>query len=145
MRADWASLDPSTSAADLGPVAVVDDDPTTRHILRHWLEDMGYRIIEHASGREVLSSTAEVAAVCLDLNLDDIPGLELLRHLQAKDANLPVVVVTVQGDVDTAVEAMRRGAYDFLVNSLDRERLLHAVRRAVERRELAVSVERLKS
>jgi DNA-binding NtrC family response regulator len=117
-----------------------------RRILRIWLENAGYRTVEFEGGEHALSDTTEgFAALCLDLGLNDVPGLTVLKHLRARDPFLPVIVVTGQRDVDTAVTAMRAGAYDFVVKPVDRERLEHALRRAVERRELAASVQHLRS
>lgn len=127
-------------------LAVVDDDPTLRRLMRHWLESAGYRVVEHDCGRKALEDTSTgPAVVCLDLGLGDLPGMHVLQHLRARDPDLPVLVVTAERDVATAVEAMRAGAYDYLVKPLDRERLLQAIRRAVERRELIASVRRLES
>src|SRR5687767_5016346 len=82
--------------------------------------------------------------LCLDLGLGDMFGLDVLRHVQASDPTLPVVVVTGQDDVETAVAAMRGGAYDYLVKPIDRVKLKHAVARAFERRQLSNNVASLR-
>ncbi|GAC1353014.1 MAG: sigma-54 dependent transcriptional regulator [Polyangiales bacterium] len=81
--------------------------------------------------------------MCIDLGLGDVPGQHVLKHLRARDPELPVIVVTAQRNVDTAVEAMRAGAYDYLVKPIDDVRLAQALRRAAERRELSMRVRRL--
>jgi len=127
-------------------VSIIDDDPTVRRLMRFWLEKDGYQVIEHASGKSALDYAGEMpSAVCIDLGLDDVPGLDVLRHLKTKDAELSLIVVTAQRDLDTAVEAMRAGAYDYVTKPLERERLLLAVGRGVERRELVSNVRRLKN
>ncbi|MGF1465696.1 MAG: sigma-54-dependent transcriptional regulator [Sandaracinaceae bacterium] len=127
------------------PVVLVDDDPVVRRLMAHWLQHDGFPTREHAEGREALRSTGPAEVVCLDLGLLDMPGLRVLEHLLARDAELPVVVVTAERSVETAVEAMRAGAYDFVTKPLDRQRFLLAVRRASERRRLTESVRQLRS
>jgi DNA-binding NtrC family response regulator len=137
---------PGSSLAELGPIAVVDDDPAARRLIRHWLEGVGYRVKEYCGGREVLDDDGEVPAIaCIDLGLGDVAGLDVLQHLHARDADLPMIVVTAQREVETAVEAMRAGAYDYVTKPLDADRLLHAVARARERRELVTNLHRLES
>lgn len=129
-----------------GPVVLVEDDPTARLTMRRWLEEAGYQITEHDRGQDAIAAvTTEPLVVCLDLGLGDMSGIDVLRHIQTRDPNVPIVVVTAQDDAVTAVNALKSGAYDYLVKPLDRERLLHAVQRAAERHELKRSVERLRS
>ena len=62
--------------------------------------------------------------------------MELLRHIKKKDASLPVIIMTAYGAIETAVEAMKEGAYDFITKPFEEERLLHTVRRALEHQHL---------
>ncbi|HYP75951.1 MAG TPA: sigma-54 dependent transcriptional regulator [Polyangiaceae bacterium] len=127
-------------------VAVVDDDPTARRLMRFWLERTGYRVAEHDSARSVLESDGELPTVaCVDLGLGEVTGIKVIQHLRARDAELPIIVVTAQREIETAVSAMRAGAYDYITKPLDRDRLLLAVHRARERRELVINVRRLES
>ncbi|HET7544332.1 MAG TPA: sigma-54 dependent transcriptional regulator [Polyangiaceae bacterium] len=127
-------------------VAVVDDDPTARRLMRFWLERIGYRVAEHDSARSVLESDGELPTVaCVDLGLGEVTGIKVIQHLRARDAELPIIVVTAQRELETAVSAMRAGAYDYITKPLDRERLVLAVHRARERRELVINVRRLES
>jgi len=127
-------------------VAVVDDDPTARRLMRFWLERTGYRVIEHDSARSVLENEGELPTVaCVDLGLGEVTGIKVIQHLRARDAELPIIVVTAQREIETAVAAMRAGAYDYITKPLDRDRLLLAVHRARERRELVINVRRLES
>jgi DNA-binding NtrC family response regulator len=114
-------------------IAIVDDDPVTRHILRAWLQSDGWQVTEFATGAEALPQASSHAVMCLDLGLDDVSGLELLKRLRATEADLTIVVVTADHQPDTAVSAMRAGAYDYVTKPLDRERLLTALARAFER------------
>src|ERR1041384_1262237 len=142
-------LDEETSAS-MGPrpvsVAVVDDDPTARRLMRFWLERAGYTVVEHESARSVLDHdgpSPELA--CVDLGLGEVTGIKVIQHLKARDSELPIIVVTAQRELETAVAAMQAGAYDYVTKPLDKDRLLLAVHRASERRELLSNVRRLES
>ena len=114
--------------------------------MRFWLERAGYRTVEFVCGRDAVEHPGEPPAIaCVDLGLGDVSGIEVIRHLRALDAEMPTIVVTAQREVETAVAAMRAGAYDYVTKPLDCDRLLHAVGRAKERRSLALSVKRLRS
>lgn len=135
----------SQPSMDIGSIAIVEDDPVVRRLMRLWLEADGYSVIEYSCGREAaLHDTSKTALVCLDLRLEDVPGQSVLAELRARDPDLPIIVVTGDEDAETAALAMRAGAYDFVTKPFDQERLGQAVRRAVERRQLSASVERLR-
>lgn len=135
-----------TGQAGLGPIVLVDDDGTTRAMMRAWLESDGHRVIDfEEGGRAIAELPRDAAAVCLDLGLDDVPGMHVLQHLRASHPDLPIIVVTARGDLDSAVEAMRAGAYDYLVKPLDRVKLRDSVQRAVDRHVAADSVRRARS
>jgi len=124
----------------------VDDDPTARRLMRFWLERAGYAVVEHESARSVLDHEgATPALACVDLGLGEVTGIKVIQHLRARDAELPIIVVTAQRELETAVAAMQAGAYDYVTKPLDRDRLLLAVHRANERRELLSNVRRLES
>jgi len=127
-------------------VALVEDDPTARRLTRVWLEQAGYRVVEYDSGRAVREAEGELPSVaCVDLGLGDATGFEVMEHLRRRSPELPTIVVTAQRDVESAVAAMRAGAYDYLTKPVDRDRLLLSVRRACERRALVARVERLQN
>src|SRR6266545_3691123 len=99
------SVRPSASSSEL--VAIVDDDPTARRLMRYWLESSGYRTLEHSTGRSVIEDHGEVPAVaCIDLGLGEVTGMKVIQHLKARDADLPMIVVTAQREIETAVSAM---------------------------------------
>jgi DNA-binding NtrC family response regulator len=128
----------------LPPIAIVDDSRVTRRVMRGWLEAAGYSVCEHERGRDAIGQV-ERSVVCLDLGLEDMPGLHVLTHLLARDPALPIVVVTGDRTIEAAVAAMRAGAYDFVTKPLDRERLLSAVGRAAERQRLLSRVRGLET
>ncbi|CAN5334604.1 sigma-54 dependent transcriptional regulator [soil metagenome] len=112
---------------------VVEDDAMTRRLLRAWLEPMGYDVNEVASGTGALATPLDsVDAVCLDLGLDDMPGLDVLKHLRAQASDVPVVVVTAESTLDTVVQVIRAGAYDYITKPIEAERLRVVLDRAIE-------------
>ncbi len=127
-------------------VVLVEDDPTTRRLTRTWLEGAGYVVSEHASASSVRENPGPSASVaCIDLGLGEASGLDVMSYLRERDPELPTIVVTAEREVDTAVAAMRAGAYDYLTKPVDRDRLLHSVRRACERRRLLDRVKDLQN
>src|SRR5262249_32023286 len=82
--------------------------------------------------------------VVTDLKMHGLSGMDLLRHAQQIDTELPVIVITGHGDVETAVEAIRLGAYDFIEKPFAPERFLDVLRRACEKRRLVVENRRLR-
>lgn len=125
-------------------VSVVDDDPMALSLVRGWLEAVGYTVRTYEQGRSFLHELApSTTVVLLDLGLADVSGLEVLRELNLRDPDLPVVVLTAGGHAEAGVGALRSGAYDFVTKPLDSDRLLMAVGRACERRQLAAVVHRL--
>ena len=143
---------PTSSAFPTAHVLVADDQPHVREALRLLLKGEGYAIETAASPAGVLSAVqaADFDAVLLDLNYardttTGREGLELVSQLQALDATLPTVVMTAWGSVEKAVEAMRRGARDFIEKPWDNNRLLATVRTQVELGRALRSTRRLES
>ena len=125
-------------------VAVVEDDRDTRKLLGLWVRAEGHDLADFADARAALAAdVARLGAVCLDLHLPGASGMDVLRALRERDPDLPVIVVTAERAVDAAVEAMRAGAYDYLVKPVDRARLAQSLRRALEKRSLAEKVRAL--
>jgi two-component system, NtrC family, nitrogen regulation response regulator NtrX len=115
-------------------ILVVDDEAAIRDSLRMILEYEGYRVEEAGSGSQALTRVAERApdAVVLDIKMPEMDGLELLRAFRERGYDMPVLMISGHADVQTAVEATRRGAYDFFEKPLQRERVLLSLRNAVE-------------
>lgn len=119
-------------------VLVVDDEESIRESLRMVLEYEGYRVEEAGSGREALAKVAtfDPAAVLLDIKMPEMDGLEVLAGFRERGYAMPVLVITGHGDIATAVEATRKGAFDFFEKPLQRERVLLSLRNAVENHRL---------
>ena len=123
-------------------VLVADDQPDVREALRLLLKNEGYEIQAAASPAEILAAleAREFDIVLMDLNYardttSGAEGLDLLMRIQAMDSALPVIVMTAWGSVQLAVEAMRRGARDFIQKPWENARLLAIVRTQVELRQ----------
>jgi DNA-binding NtrC family response regulator len=127
-------------------VAVVDDDPAIRRIVRLRIQREGVTVEEFERGADIVKQGAEgFDAVCLDLGLaaGDMGGMEVLPHLRAAAPDVPIIVVTAQSDIESVVDAMRAGAYDFVSKPIDGERLKLALGRALDRRQLSRRVAEL--
>jgi two-component system nitrogen regulation response regulator GlnG len=113
---------------------VVDDDQSVRYSFRRVLEGDGFQVATAATGAEGLKYLREHRpdVVVLDLQLPDRSGLEVFQEIQAIDPRRPVVFITAHGTTETAIEAMKGGAFDYLVKPVDLERLSHVFERAFE-------------
>lgn len=127
-------------------VFLVDDQPAILKALDRLLASAGYTVQGYHSAREFLDSGDAGTPGCLvlDLAMPDMGGMALQRELALRGSHLPVIFLTGEGDIATGVQAMKRGAADFLTKPVDAERLLAAVAAAFERnrRSLADSAER---
>ncbi len=123
-------------------ILIVDDEATARNFVSEALADAGYDAIEAGNLKEANKAIDTGAAdiILLDVMLPDGSGLSLLDRLAMENPRPPVILITAFGEVETAVEAMKKGAQDFLQKPLDLERLLQAIDRSFEivslRREL---------
>ncbi len=130
-----------------GTVLVIDDEPVLQDVLGSLLKGDGFEYLQAttaADGERVLREE-EVDVVLLDLMLPDRSGLELLPDIKEFDPHLPVVVITAYSSVESAIEAMRRGAFHYVPKPFKNEEVLHLVRRAAERRALLVENLELRS
>ncbi len=120
-------------------VLVVDDEASIRESLRMVLEFEGYLVEEAATGPDALVRISQrlPEAVLLDVKMPEMDGLEVLRGLGERGYEMPVVMISGHGDIQTALEATRLGAFDFLEKPLQRERVLLALRNAVQAYRLA--------
>lgn len=127
-------------------VLVVDDEEDMCELIALRLEHHGYRVSSEQTvrgGLEVLEREV-VDAVLLDLRLDQEDGLQLLSEIQVRSLDLPVIILTAHGTIDTAVEAMKRGAYGFLTKPFDDHELLQKLGHGVERLRLRREVDGLR-
>jgi len=125
---------------------VVDDEESIRKTMRMTLEYEGFEVLEAASGVEGIQAveTEEPDLVFLDIKMPGMDGLEVLDELMKGSASTHVVIISGHGNVQTAVQATKLGAFDFIEKPLETERVLLAVRNALERKELEEEVGRLR-
>jgi two-component system nitrogen regulation response regulator NtrX len=121
-----------------GRVLVIDDEEAIRKSLRMVLEYEGYELLEAASGPEGLETLRRESpdAVLLDIKMPAMDGLEVLQAARERDAHTPILMISGHGDIPTAVDAIHKGAYDFLEKPLESDRVLTALRNAIERKRL---------
>lgn len=121
-------------------ILVVDDDDAHRGMLRTMLRSWGYTVEEAADGDNAVALVHEKAfdVVLTDVRMTHMDGISALKGILAYNPALPVVLMTAYSSVETAVEALRLGAYDYLIKPLDFEALRHTLEQAIEHSRLSV-------
>ncbi len=128
-------------SADARTLLVVDDDASHRAMLAAVLGEGGYEIVQAASGEEALRvleerGFGEFALVLLDIRMAGRSGLDVLGEIRRHESGLPVVMMTAYASVETAVEALKKGAADYLTKPLDTTELKMTIARVIEHRML---------
>lgn len=119
---------------DSNLVHVIDDDDAVRDSLSFLLRTANLSVATYQSATHFLETLTRDIDGCVitDIRMPDMSGLDLLRRLRSVSCNIPVIVMTGHGDIQLAVEAMKAGALDFLEKPFDDQRVLAAVRTAIE-------------
>ena len=119
-------------------ILVVDDEFSVRDSLCNWFKIEGYRVDTAGNGMEALKKLQEDVwdIVLVDIKMPGMDGMELQRQIKKIDNTMIVIIITAYATVDTAVEAMREGAYDYLSKPIDPDKLSILVRNAVNQRRL---------
>ncbi|MBL4620621.1 MAG: sigma-54-dependent Fis family transcriptional regulator [Marinicaulis sp.] len=130
-------------------VLIVDDDPTQRRLMRAVCEKAGYPVLQADCGENALSllqspQGQDVGLVMLDLRMPGLGGMETLKRAKGFRDEIPVIVLTAQGGIDTVVEAMQNGAADFFVKPASPERVIVSINNALNLTTLKGEVSRLK-
>ena len=128
-----------------GRVLIVDDDAASRELLEARLGALNCEVAMATDGREALSAISREApaVVLLDLQMPGMDGMEVLRALRQDRIDVPVIVITAHGSIESAVAAMKEGAYDFILKPFDPKHLEIVVRKALDRENLKREVARL--
>jgi DNA-binding NtrC family response regulator len=115
-------------------ILLVDDDESLRRVVEYNLREDGYAVVTAADGRIGMERFQEtnVDLVLTDVRMPEMDGVELMTRLKAMSPDLPVIVLTAHGTIDSAVEAMKVGAFDYLTKPFTRDQLMAAVRKALE-------------
>ncbi|MDI3545494.1 MAG: two-component system, NtrC family, nitrogen regulation response regulator NtrX, partial [Rikenellaceae bacterium] len=127
-------------------ILIVDDEKSVRETLREMLEYERYEVVEADSGLQALDlfSQNSFDVVLCDIKMPGMDGMELLdKILQSYD--IPVIMISGHGTIDTAVDAIKKGAFDFIIKPFDLNRLLISIRNALDRSNLMEETKRLKS
>lgn len=117
---------------------IIDDEESLLYSLEAGLSTNGIEVSTAMTGREGITAVRDRApdAVILDIRLPDMTGLEAFDHIRAIDPRLPIVMITAYAAAETAIEAVKRGAFDYLLKPVDLHRLRGTVARAIELRRL---------
>lgn len=120
-------------------ILIVDDEPKMRRVLEIMLQKLGHRVLSASNGREALTlfGSSSVDLVVTDLLMPDVDGIELLAQLRAQQTAVPVIIITAHGTIETAVAAMKHGAFDYLVRPFDIEVLGLTIARALNEASVA--------
>jgi len=127
-------------------VLIVEDEALIRWSIRQKLEELGYRVTEAEDGRDGLAAfeTGGFDLVILDYKLPDMTGLDILRQLRSVDHDAVVVMLTAYSSIESAVEAIKLGAFDYMAKPFQMEHLLFVVSKALETTRLRREVRELR-
>lgn len=122
-------------AAEQVRILAVDDEEVVRNLLQRTLAEAGYDVTTAADGEEALSavSQGEVKVVLLDIKMPGMSGIEVLGKLTTDWPDICVIVVTAVVDTQTAVEALKMGAYDYITKPFNRDNVVRKVQEAIEK------------
>ena len=129
-----------------GAVLIVDDDADMRELAYDMLKDRGHQVTMAGSGEEALKRLTEkdYAVVLTDLRMKGMQGLELLTQIKRDHSDINVILMTAFGSVETAVEAMKHGASDYLTKPVKKDELIRVVERVIREAALRREVSRLR-
>ena len=115
-------------------ILIVDDEQSMCDFLEDGIRRAGFEVTSRTRGDEALAFVREhnVDAVVTDVRMRSMSGIDLCQELIEREPNLPVIVITAFGSMETAVEALRAGAHDFVTKPLDIRVLVHSIERAVD-------------
>jgi|Deesub1362B_J571_1020462.scaffolds.fasta_scaffold02699_2 DNA-binding NtrC family response regulator len=119
-------------------ILIVDDELSVRQSLYKWFLEEGYRVDTAKDAEEALKKFRQNRwdIVLLDIRMPDMDGLELQRRIREYDEGVIVIIITAYGSIETAVQAIKQGAYDYVTKPFDPDDLEHLIRNAVEQRRL---------
>ena len=129
-------MPPAIRHSTLDPIVfVIDDDASMRRALSYLLQSAGYKVETHSSAEEFLRREHYdgVGCIILDVRMPGLSGMDLQEKLMGSDYTMPIIFLTGHGELSMGVEAMKKGAIDFLTKPCDDEQLLGAVHSAIEK------------
>jgi DNA-binding NtrC family response regulator len=131
----------------MAKILIAEDVKVTRIFLSRVLQKEGFEVIEASDGKEALElfKKESPSAVILDLQMPVMSGVEVITELKNIAPRVPVIIATAYGDISTAVDIMKMGAYDFLVKPVEPGKLIVTINRAVEKLNLEMELQRLQT
>ena len=140
------ATDPGVLIKTKGRILIVDDELVVRDSLGKWFTSEGYTARPSGSGREALEfiQQSEFDIALIDIKMPGMDGMELQKRLTQADPDLTVIVMTGYASVDTAVQALKQGAYDYITKPVDPDELSHLVANALEHKRARREVVRLR-
>jgi two-component system response regulator AtoC len=123
-------------------ILIADDDQTIRSLLHSLLQSEGFATVEAKAGRDVIPAITRHRpdVVVMDLRMPEMSGLDVLDQMKRMHIDVPVLTMTAYGSSNVAIEAIQRGAYDYVTKPFELDDLLMTVRRTIDHRELALKV-----
>ncbi|MEA3298432.1 MAG: response regulator, partial [Chloroflexota bacterium] len=133
-------------AKEQGNILIVDDEENIRNLLHHILEKQGYHCEEAATADQALEQikNSPVDLVLLDIMMPDQSGTRLLSQIKERYPDIMVIMATATQDMDTAVETIRHGAYDYITKPFNLAVVIQSVKRALEKRKLECDLQEYK-
>jgi len=122
----------------IGRVMVVDDEENIREVLSNFLSDLGYEVVVATDGQDALNkfNKGEYDLIVSDLLMPSIDGLELLKRIREIDKDVIFLMITGYPSIETAVEAIKKGAYDYITKPFHMEDVKLRIERAFEKKSL---------
>jgi len=126
-------------SAEKKQILIADDEPNLRRVLTAQLQRDGYEVHAVEDGEQAVAALGEhhIDVVISDLRMPKLNGMDLLKHVSQQHPDVPVIMITAHGTLDTAVEAMKLGAYDFVTKPFDKTEFRNVVAKASRTRELS--------
>jgi len=130
----------------LPKILIVDDDSSHRMMLNATLSDAGYQVFEASDGEEAIDMVEQgfYDLIMLDLKMKNVDGIEALMHIKQISPAIPILIMTAYASVKTAVEALRLGAFDYLVKPLDMDEVRHTLKKTLDYHQLQIENRALK-
>jgi two-component system, NtrC family, nitrogen regulation response regulator NtrX len=127
-------------------ILIIDDEKNIRRTLREILEYENFKVDEAADGQEGLNMAQKEKydVILTDIKMPKMDGIEVLDKLMQQGVDIPIVMISGHGNIETAVEAVKKGAFDFIAKPLDLNRLLVTIRNAMDRSQLVTETKVLK-
>lgn len=146
IKLNLVNIDSTPSSSEISKILVVDDEKVIREILADFLTLEGFNVTTAADGAAAIENlrSGHFNMVISDLKMPNMGGLELLEYIQENHDDLLTVIMTGFGTVETAIEAMKKGAYDYILKPFKVEEVVHIVHRGMEKQRLISENVRLK-